>query len=726
MKTDVNKIRNADFSKGRADPRGWSWTATAKGARWQRGLPGRAADAGGVTITTDQAKGGASWSQVVVCKPGEFYRVEATVTCDLSPGGNARSEDVAGVVVAVEPVTDSCGGDSPGGSTCQRRLTPGLQQAAEPIAIRTYYEAPEDVRRLRVSVEVIDARGSACIHHVRFIEILEPEEASHPLAIPPPSHLLPVPRVAKSMCVCSVTAGDRPITQLLTTYFGEAQVATACPAEFRPQQATADAVLLPDAELPRSIRSLTGLMKLAADRIVVIALPAFAKLAGRTLSLRRVVQDDDPINAQVNFACYATRGFALQDVFAYAWLGKPVGSFVQNHFRKTAALKEFCDRHGFVTLLASMCDQDVTSERPICLYKETPGGGLFVLDIEPVEAKESTFGEPALAMHLLLSILGQASTSLGQYIVPPRREVYFREQIREMTTRFEPFVVHDADLPTEEVTEQLVTVGREDQTYGLPLQRKPVIVVRSGLSSGDVESVYGAFVWFKQFIRMEPYQCPYAQQLASQFRLAWVPCVAPWEQRDGWRRTGQRSVRPMTIEADEADTASLIDLVSSPINQARIVIPRSSGEYQRYSAWLPRLDAAFAPGPCFASSVKEGETFRRRDRFAWRHVRYSVQVVVDPQAFRSDIHREVIAAGGRVVRIEIPGCDADFPAHSIQRTGQAATLLEHVIGMEFGLIAVNRSVVPLHFDGFSPIAPGEALVVDRRDPMLRADASQVG
>ncbi len=726
MKTDVNKIRNADFSKGRAGPSGWSWTATAKGARWQRGLSGRAADAGGVTITTDQAKGGAFWSQVVVCKPGVFYRIEATVTCDLSVGGNARLEDVEGVVVAVEPVTDSGEPDAPGGSTCRRRLTPGLQQATEPIAIRTYYEAPEDVRRLRVSVGVIDARGTACIHHVRFIEILEPEEASHPLAIPPPSHSLLLPLVAKSVCICSATASDRLITQLLSTCLGEAQVETACPRGFQPQQASADAVLLPDAELPRSIRSLTGLMKLAADRIVVVALPAFAKLAGRTLSLRRVVQDDDPINAQVAYACYATRGFALQDVFAYAWPGKPVGSFVQNHFRKTAALKKFCDRHGFVTLLTSMCDQDVTSERPICLYKETLGGGLFVLDIEPVEAPESTFGEPALAMHLLLSILGQSSTGLGQYTVPPRREAYFREQIQEMATRFEPFVVHDADLPIEEVTEQLVTVGREDQTYGLPLQPKPVIVVRSGLSSGDVESVYGGFVWFKQFVRMEPHLCPYAQQLASQFRLAWVPCVAPWEQRDGWRRTGQRAVRPMTIETDDADTASLIDLVSSPINQARIVIPNSSGEYQRYAAWLPRLHAAFTPGRLFALSVNEGERFCRRDRFAWGHVSYNLQVVVDPQAFQSDIHREVIAAGGRVVRIEIPGCDADFPAHSIQRTGQAATLLEHVIGMEFGLIAVNRSAVPLHFDGFSPIAPGEALVVDRRDPMLRADASQVG
>ena len=44
--------------------------------------------------------------------------------------------------------------------------------------------------------------------------------------------------------------------------------------------------------------------------------------------------------------------------------------------------------------------------RPVCLHKETKSGGLFVLDIEPAEAAPSTFGEPVLAMHLLLSMLG--------------------------------------------------------------------------------------------------------------------------------------------------------------------------------------------------------------------------------------------------------------------------------------------------------------------------------
>ena len=90
------------------------------------------------------------------------------------------------------------------------------------------------------------------------------------------------------------------------------------------------------------------------------------------------------------------------------------------------------------------------------------------------------------------------------------------------------------------------------------------------------------------------------------------------------------------------------------------------------------------------------------------------------------VHRRGQAAGGEVVRIEIPGHDADFAAHSIERTDLAATLLEHLIGLQYGLIAVNRQTTTVHLDGFSPLSPGGALVIDRRDPLLRVDASQAG
>ena len=145
-----------------------------------------------------------------------------------------------------------------------------------------------------------------------------------------------------------------------------------------------------------------------------------------------------------------------------------------------------------------------------------------------------------------------------------------------------------------------------------------------------------------------------------------------------------------------------------------------------YAAWLPQLAAAFAAGNCFALTAADGEAFDDRRRFAWRRVRHEVQVAVAAEAFTEPIHRDTVAAGGKVIRIEVPGCDADFVAHSIHRTALTATLLEQVVGLQYGIIAVNRSNAPVHFDGFPPVGPGEPLIVDRRDPILQSRIVQVG
>ncbi|MEK7755691.1 MAG: hypothetical protein AAB385_00560, partial [Planctomycetota bacterium] len=323
-------------------------------------------------------------------------------------------------------------------------------------------------------------------------------------------------------------------------------------------------------------------------------------------------------------------------------------------------------------------------------------------------------------------ILGAMQVGLGQYTVPLREESQFRDAIRETGLRFEQFVVHDADVPVEEVEQQLVTIGGEDRSYGLPLEPKPVILVRSGLASGDVESVYGAYAWFKHLVRPPPFACTYGETLASRFRLAWVPCAAPWAVRDGWRRTAQPPAAPMELEIDDAPIAALIDVVSCPLNRVRVVFPREDDAFRNYAAWLPQLTAAFAAGSCFAWTAADGEAFNDRRRFAWRTVRYEVQVAVAADAFTEPIHRDTVAAGGKVMRIELPGCDADFVAHSIHRTALAATLLEHVVGLQYGIIAVNRSNAPVHFDGFPPAASGEPLIVNHRDPILQSRIFQVG
>lgn len=714
MKPKVNKIANPDFSQGRKAPRGWVWTAIGGGGEWRRD------DAKGVIVESKRAEGSSCWSQVSVCKPGQFYRVEATATCALE-----TSNDAGGLVLRIEALLN-------GRLRGEPRTTPGLHHADEPIAIRTYFKVPDDIRRVRISTGVVDAVGSARIGEVRLIPILQPDEMSHVLAVPPPASANTRPKIVHSVCVCSDRGQNRPLTRLLSAFFGEAKVRSVPRGEFCATSVEADAVFMPDSTLPPSIRSLKQLEDLATERIVVVSLPAFAKLLRGIASLRRVEQWDDPIHAKVTYANYATPGFALNDTFAYAWEGRTAGSFVQNQYRRTDALRTFCGRHGFETLLVSMCEREVTSDRPICLHKPTAAGGLFVLDIEPVEAVPSTFGETSLAMHLVLSILGAAQVGLGQYTVPMRETTQLHDLIRETGLRCEQFVVHDDDVPVEEVEQQLVTIGGEDRSYGLPLQPKPVILIRSGLTAGDAESFHGAYAWFKHLVRPPPYGCPYVDALASCFRLAWIPCAATCCPRDGWRRTALvrdsnlAPAAPMELEIDDAPLAALIDLVSFPMNRVRVVFPREDDAFRHYAAWLPQLSAAFAASNCFAHTVPDGETFGDRRRFSWRRVQLKVEAVVADGAFVEPIHRDAAAAGAAVMRIELPGCDADFAAHSIHRTALAAAVLEQVVGLQYGIVAVNRSNRPVHFDGFPPVGPDEALIIDRYDPLLRSKTMQVG
>jgi len=672
-------------------------------------------------IETKDESGHAFWSQVITCKKGEYFRIDADVTAEL-----VGADDRCGFVVAIQP------NDAPGDRATL--MTPGVQRTAAVHTVRAYYQAPADTRRLQVRVGVVKARGRVTIHAVRVLSMIEPEELSHPLAIPPPGWTLPAPKIAKRVCVCSESADERPITRLLGEALGESNVRTASPKEFgkirkRSEAVSldtrwADAIFFPDETQPPSIRTLAALMKLAERVTVVISVPAFAKLSRGALSIKRVEQEDDPICAQIAYADWMTRGFALQDPFTYAWSEDGSTGYIQRHFRKTTTAAAFLKRHEFVPLLHSATNRESSSYRPVGLFKKTAGGGLFVLDIEPMEASVSSMNESVPPMQLLLAILGHGATGLGQFTVAVLKEPQMREVIREAGYRFREFAVFDDDLPADEITHQLVTIGRADESYGLPLTPKPLILVRGGLQSGDAESVMGALFWFKQLIRMAPHESPYAAALASRFRLAWVPCAAKWERRDGWRRGGHAPAVPMSLDLDDAPLAAVIDIISRPVNRARVVLAGGDGIGRRIMNWLPRLWEAFGATCFFGRDVGPGEPMSRRDCIRWAWHRTELEVDVDPQAFDEDFHREALSGDAQLVRIEVPAHDADFPAASIRVTDTVATLLEQVIGLQYGVIAVNRRSQPVHFDGFAPVAPGGAIVVHESDSMLKSKGAR--
>ncbi len=713
MKKDVNKIRNAGFQMGRRAPTAWAWSSRGRLARWSRGLSRADGRCRVMVLESDAETACARWSQEVRCKPGEYYLLDATVVSDL------RAKDAASGFVL-------CVGPSEGGPrSAERRATPGLRRSGEPFEVRAFYQAPDGVRRLSVSVGIERARGRVEVRQVRCIPILEPDARSHALAIPPPAVNTQPARVIQSIHVCSRVGPHRPVVAFLSAYFGAHHVRCEGPWSLA-QTIREDAVLLPDPTPPAAIRFLGDLFRLAEEHLVVTSLPAFARLSARKLTVRKVVQPDDPIHAKLTLANAHTRGFALSDVFPYAWQDPGRTCFIQNHFRKTASLRSFLDRHGFEPLLLSVCAHDVTCDRPVCLFKATRGGGLFVLDIDPIETTPSSCGEVVPAAYLLLNVLGQSQCHLGQYAVPPRRGVDFRQQIREMSQRFPQCVLHEDDVPIDEVTDQLVTVGGEEGPVARSTSPRPLILIRTGVRSGDAESIYGAFLWFKQLLRPAPHPCPYSGCLTSRFRLAWIPSVAPWEPGDGFLRTARNPDHPTELEIESGQFAALIDIISEPVNRVRVRVPARDREYQRYFQWLPRLAATFPGGSYFAPAPEEAASFGDRSVYGWRRIHYEPEVVLDPSAFADPFCRSVLAAGGQVFRLEVPGNDFDFAANSIQRTDLVATLLEHTVGLQYGLIAVNRQPRTISFDGLAPVASGQPLVLERDHPFFLSEAARAG
>ena len=134
MSSDDNRLSNADFAEGKKAPKRWSWQASGKQVSWNREAASEGDTPGGVTMECDDPSASARWSQVVVCKPGEHYRIDATVTCDLTP-----IDEAGGFSLSVQPMVD---GEAEG--PC--RTTPVLHRSTEPIDIRSYFETDDNGR----------------------------------------------------------------------------------------------------------------------------------------------------------------------------------------------------------------------------------------------------------------------------------------------------------------------------------------------------------------------------------------------------------------------------------------------------------------------------------------------------------------------------------------------------------------------------------------------------
>jgi hypothetical protein len=433
-------------------------------------------------------------------------------------------------------------------------------------------------------------------------------------------------------------------------------------------------------------------VELAQTYLVVISPSAFASLSRGHVEVRTIRQKDDPICATVYESNFVTRGFALRDVFPFASRGiegsDPRVS-VQPQFRETRAFKAFCAKHNFLTVLRSETDADATSEKPVCLYKPTAGGGILVMDITPIESEPTTLDEPNLALFVLLNALGADQTSYGYYLAPPRSHREFWEELVEFGQRYPEFVVRGGQYPYRRDKRLVVQLGPDPETFGLPLVPRPTILIRTGLTGNDLDGLYGTLLWLKQLARAAPYSCPYLEALTSRYRLVWIPLCAEWPEGTGWRQSNG-SMRVFEGGFDPASVAVVVEITNGRCRQLQVTVPPGSRGHARCAPALPGLWRELFSGRYFHRAAAEATPLGDHHGVAWRHDTLLPRVVADAGKFSSPFHRAAAAAGAQLVRLETPNSPADFICNSVWRTDRVATLLETVIGLHCGLLVQNR------------------------------------
>ncbi|MCK4660691.1 MAG: hypothetical protein KAV82_14310 [Phycisphaerae bacterium] len=675
---ELNIVKNPRFAVGKKSPRSWSWCADGEAARWKH-EPSTNGQADRVMlIESEQAEQNAVWAQTLRCKAGEHHRIEADIECDCIP-----SDVGGGLILAVQPY----GEDAPAGEALQ--FAP-VQRASKILTMRGYFKTPANTRRLEIRIGLVKASGWARVHDVRLMAILEVDACSHILAVPPPAYAEEQPpRAVRRVVVCGAIDACPSLVEVLQAHFAAPNVRVLPAEQPNIQRVRADAILIPGDTPPSGVRSVMQLEELARNRIVVISLNAFARLAKPRLEIKTVEQQDDPIHATVVYGCFITAGFALHDILPFAGVGEDPTGFAQRQFCTTRDFHDFRKRHRYEVFLTSVTNADKTMDKPIGLFKTTGNGAVIVCDLDALEPSPTTLGEPHTTAVLLLNMLGGSQHRLGQFVSPAAGEHDFHQELMELQARFEAYDCLGIDRSEDSVEGVVVRLGPDYESSNLLMPQRPAVVIRSGLCSGDEDGIYGTFLWLKRLVRPAPFVCPYTHELMGRFRVFWLPLHRNWNGAIGLTAcTGPP--RREYADFQPGKTRVVIDITAAVDHRLRVVFARQSPLFERCARALPVLAGAMAPCRFLAYTTVPGGSANDADGLAWRCAEFSPEVVVDEAAFQGRFHRSALEAGADLVRIELPRGWAHLTADSIRRSDLAAGTLEHVVGLACDGFVMNH------------------------------------
>ena len=677
-----NLIGNHDFAAGKDRPTGWTWQSLAGRPSWRFG-PGRDGSVSrSVVIHADDAKSVGAFERTVRVKGSTHYRVEAMIRVACT-----RHESTGGLALdLVAREGDRVLDDSPGcGCAADKRGW---------TLWRRYYQTPENAKQLDVRVTLRGVEGQATIDSVRVVQIEEPEVCSHPLAVPPPPHGYPAPRRSESVIVFGDTPAATKLAELIGLRLGADRVHVRPPKDALTNTPPADAMIFPSTDRPPGRLTLGRLHRLAENATVVIGLEAFAALADKTsekrIKTRRIEQDVEPPHARVGFGNFITRGFALNDVFPYWWNAARTGVYVQRVLHNTPALRKFTGKAGYETILFNEGETDASSGHPLCLFKPTEQGGVLVLDTDPIVTQTTSEDESTLPLHLLFNGLGMPQSTLGQFIVPNFDVDALAEELDDMGRRFPAVRVHR--VATDD-PRRWIEIGGMPEGFGLPMALPPVILIRTGARTESWDGVYGALLWIKNLFRPPPFTVPYTPALLAKRRIAWTPVGDP----DHWGKfsASNGSDSEMMADFDPGSVAAVIDVVSTDTGSVRLVVPELGGPYRKYACSLGPLAEAMLDGRHLFYAAGQAETTTELNGTGFLLDYTGSVVTAEPGAFETELYRAALTAGAECLRLELPGDPCAGPTHSIRRTDRAALLIEWIVGLQIGMIVVNRDAEPM-------------------------------
>ena len=652
----VNRLKNGDFSAGKRAVVGWEWVEVAGASRW-RFEEGQIGTGGRAASGTRAASGGRRCLCVELGEAGSAVGMRQRVSC--RPEKLYRIELAGrcddGVRVGVRL---SWAGS--GGRLGEGVWWPAVGRDGRRRVWREYCRSPEGANEIEVQVGFCGGPGRCRLDEVGLIGVDEPEESCHVLAFVPPPLAYPPPMRTKRVMVCGQGCEAAGMAELLGERLGRRRVRHVVNGP-RGGVKEGEAMIVVGQE--RGGPSLVELRRWGERGLVIVSLEVFEQAVNghrpglvRTRMVRQ--QEGEPCG-RVDWANFITRGFALKDVVPYWWDHEGDGCFYQRQIRGSGQLDKFLEGEGFVTVLRSEDEYDETSDQPLVLYRGGgggAGGGLVVMDVSAAAGAGSNLGQNELPLLLLLNALGQERVELGQYVVPVAGRSAAAELVWELGKRFvEVELTGSSDRPIARVGG--ASMGRQ----------RCEVLLRTCFDPGGWVGFYSVLLWLRSLGRDLQMGRTWGRALTDRVTLTWDALAS-----DGEGPVGGGGAFDVVIDVECGA-------------EAAVAVHRGPKIWDR---WWRSLGGR-GPGLCWLSAE---------------------DLAGDGGASHVD---------GSWVTLTLPGAGLNSLHRSVELTELGAALVERLVGLQFGLMAANRT------SAVRKVAIGRAAGLSGRFELLGEDGAVV-